>query len=240
MEHRYKILYRTDKGLMAYEGSFVVFVNSRSAKSCTEGVAILDRESLISKGSYGFANFKNVETVVPLHYGDIDFYNNNGVPHTMQLGTFGNCTFLKEIYLSGREVIRGFLCHGDCVIYENKYKRGNEVLNPFYTRLDNAVGTWKDITEDTITRILDSLFKEDYNIDLSDISIKNVMYGKTQYKTYLTSCGALLLDGKFETLAIWQKNGRIQMCWLGRKLDYSKYSCTDISDKIATLYARNK
>lgn len=222
---------------MAYEGSYIVFVNSKSAEKCEAGVALMDEESLVSKGSYGFANFFSTATVIPNSYRTIDFFNNNGVPCKIYVGEYGTSIFIKEVYLNHREIIKGFLPHGERVIYEIRFKPGKENENPFYTRLNNAVGEWRDETDNLSGVILQSLFEKKCKVDLSNGLVRNALAKKNALEVYRTENGVVLVDGRYETLAIWTDDcDRVCMTWLGRKIAYKLYNCENITKDVENLF----
>ena len=170
----YHVLYTTAKGLMCYTGNIVVFVNSKQINSVRPGVAYMISDTLVVKGRYGFANFRSVNTVVPDGYGSVRFFENNGVPVTVLKGTYGECVFLKETYINGRTKIMGYLPDGTVAVYEHKIKDKKDAPNPFYTRLDEVVGEWEDITEEVVGAAISGLDDLE-GVELADILDNNVV-----------------------------------------------------------------
>lgn len=232
MEHKYKILYKTDKGLMAHASNRIVFVNRKRAKNCYEGVAFYDENTLKDKGTYGFANFYNVKTIIPKDYGDIEGFANTGVPIKVELGHFGKSVFIKEKYVNGREVIKSFLKTGELAIQEYAVKGNRYQANPFFTRLNNVIEDWKDITEGVVNRTINSLVKKECSISFEDDTVLEALKGKRIRYAYQLENGAILIDGKYETLALWEVDGVVSMSWLGSKFDYDKYNGKEITEEL--------
>lgn len=232
MEHKYKVLYTTEKGLMAYVDNLVVFVNNRKVHNCKVGVALIDEASLVDKGSFGFADFTNVDTVLPDWYGEIEHFANTGVPVKSEIGHYGDSIFIKETYINQREVIKAYLSNGDLALQEFKIKANKAKVNPFYSRLNDSIKSWEDITENVKAKVAKSIVDKQCNVPLDAVEISTALKGKyIPYACKLPN-GLVLVEGKYETLAIWEDNGVVAMTWLGEKFDYDKYACTDITDVI--------
>jgi hypothetical protein len=150
----------------------------------------------------------------------------------VEKGTFGISVFIKERYINGREVIKAFLKNGDIAIQEYAIKGDRCQANPFFTRLNNVITDWVDITEDILSKANTYLVEKKCNVPFDDEVVLDALKGKRIHHAYRLENGAILIDGKYETLALWEDDGVVSMSWLGTKFDYDKYDCTEITEEL--------
>ena len=231
MVNELKVFYNGEKGLMTFEDKKIVFQHRYNKDEVKEGLGIIVEDSLWDKGNYSFAMFKNVHTVVPTSYYNVAFFANRGLPLKIEKGLYGDNVLLRETY-KDRKYIRAYKEDGTVGLFESeKIKNENyEGKNIYFTRLNTLVSEWKDITEEIVKAVYESIVNINCKIDMRDEAVINALNGLGKNKIYLLKNGVIVADGKFENLVIWKEENLIKMTWLGRKLDFSELIDSEISN----------
>lgn len=236
MVNECNVLYMGDKGLMTFDKKKIVFQHREKVKDVVEGLGVIVEGSLVDKGNYAFAVFENVETVVPDGYYTLSFFNNRGVPMKVLKGIYGNNVLLKEIY-KDNTTIRAYNKQGDILLYENKIKKSKDYEGPnmYYSRIDEMVVDWVDITQYFEVTILNDLKSKEATLMLSNEKVQQALKGLSRNKIVRLKTGLIVADGKFESLVIWDEDHEVKMAWLGRKLDLEGLENLDITEELAAL-----
>lgn len=234
MEHKYKVLYKTEKGLMTFDGNLVLFVDKGSKNNCHEGVAEIIDSTVVTKSTFGFADFRNIHTIIPVNYGVYSTFKDRGVPVHVETAYFRNDAFIKESYANGKVLLKGYLEDGTLAIQEYKYKKDSNELNAFYTRLESKLTDWADITSAVWLTFINSLksLKCDTGVILKDETFLSTIRGKKIHLVCKAENGLVFVDGKYETLVVWELDGVVSMTWVGRKVNYDAYKCEDITKSL--------
>ena len=239
MINELKVFYAGEKGLMTFNNKKTVFQHREEREGGKEGLGIIIENTLFDKGNYAFAIFKNVETVVPENYNTLGFFNNKGVPLKIEKGLYGDNVILKETY-KDRTYIRAYKEDGSIGLYESEViKNANyEGPNVYFKRLDDLVKDWEDITDSVLKDIVDGIPKLTCVVPMDDETVLGALKTLSHNKIYVLEGGAIVAQGKFESLIIWTEGAEVKMAWLGRMLDLSTLECKDVtSDLMAILKA---
>ena len=119
MTNELKVFYNCDKGLMTFDNKKTIFQHREFREGVKEGLGIILKDNYFDKGNYAFAVFKNVPTVLPESYNDINFFVNKGVPIKIEKGIYGDNVLLKETY-KDRTYIRAYKEDGSIGLYESE------------------------------------------------------------------------------------------------------------------------
>ena len=224
------VFYKGEKGLMTFDNKKVVFQhNGGDGSDAKVGLGVFVEGSLVDKETYSFAEFVNIETVIPENYNEIIFFNNKGVPKKVEKGTYGDNVFLKELY-KNNEVIRAYNKRGRIVFYENKLKKSKSFVgsNMYYDRINELIGDWDDITLDLRSSLEENLRSKDTEVPLDNEKVQSALKGLSKDKLFIMPNGVIIADGNFESLAIWKEDDEICMAWLGYIVDKESLSCKEL------------
>jgi hypothetical protein len=240
MINELKVFYAGEKGLMTFNNKKTVFQHREEREGVKEGLGIIIENSLFDKGNYAFAIFKNVETVIPQDYNTLGFFHNKGVPLKIEKGLYGDNVLLKETY-KDRTYIRAYKEDGSIGLYESEViKNANyEGPNVYFKRLDDLVKNWEDITDSVLSDIISSIPKLSCVADMDDEAVLSALKTLSHNKIFILESGAIVAQGKFESLIIWTENTEVKMAWLGRMLDISKLSCKDVTSDLMAILGAN-
>lgn len=236
MINELKVFYKGDKGLMTFCNKKTVFQHREERENVKEGLGVIVDGSLFDKGNYAFAIFKNVATVVPKNYDNIEFFNNRGVPLKIEKGVYGDNVFLKETY-KDRTYIRAYKEDGSVGLYESKTIKNADYEGPnvYFNRLEDVIVNWDDITDEIVSKVFESVASLSCTADLKDEMVVSALKGLGNNTIYRLSNGIIIADGKFESLIIWGEPENVKMCWLGRKYDLTNADYEDITSKIVDI-----
>lgn len=236
MTNELKVFYNCDKGLMTFDNKKTIFQHREFREGVKQGLGIILKDNYFDKGNYAFAVFKNVPTVLPESYNDINFFVNKGVPIKIEKGIYGDNVLLKETY-KDRTYIRAYKEDGSIGLYESEIIKNQNYEGPnvYFNRLDDLISTWEDITNDVMVHIIDSIKKLTCDVPLSNEFVLNALKGLGRNKIYLLSSGVIVADGKFESLIIWNLGSEVKMAWLGRKLDLNLFENKEITEDLLKL-----
>ena len=204
---------------MTYDGKKIIFQHRDLKKSAKIGLGVVSSDNFYDKGSYSFAVFKNIETVIPYQYGDIRFFANRGVPLKIEKGVYGDNILLKESYKT-RTYIRAYKEDGSVGLFECDYIKNDkfEGENAYFSRLDNGLIEWVDITDNVVNSVVKSIETLTCDIDYDNSELESALKGIDRKNIYKLDSGVIVANGKFESLIIWNDTD-VKMAWLGRKLD---------------------
>ncbi len=215
----YSVLYSTSRGLASYYKGKALFPNrSLREKGLREGLVELDLKSLYDKTTHGFISMRNVDGVFPNEYTSVEFHVGFGVPDQVWRGTFGTSIIIKERRRTGY-VLKAYGVDGTLFIHEKEFSEGSK-YNPNYYRLNTAVLDWKDITDQVLPKIFNSIYKLNFDIDLTAPIVLDLCKHLRRNWLYESNKGVKFLTGKYETLLFWSNGGTVHFCWLGRKMDW--------------------
>lgn len=236
MVNECNVLYMGDKGLMTFDKKKIVFQHRENMGEVKEGLGVIVDGTVEDKGNYAFAVFKNVETVVPEDYKTLSFFNNRGVPMEVYKGIYGDNILLKEVY-KDKTTIRAYNKQGDILLYENEIKKSKEYEGPnmYYSRIDELVGDWLDVTDEFEKAILNDLEKKSSILMISNEKVQQALKGLSRNRIVRLKSGLIVADGKFESLVIWNEVHEVKMAWLGRKLNLDDFEFTDITEKLKEI-----
>jgi len=236
MVNECSVLYMGEKGLITFDKKKIVFQHRDNTKNVKEGLGVIVEGTLEDKGNFAFAVFENVETVVPDDYYTLSFFNNRGVPMQVLKGTYGDNILLKEIY-KGKTTIRAYNKQGSILLYENEIKKSKDYEGPnmYYSRINELVGVWTDITEEFETAILSDLRNKKSVLSLSNEKVQQALKRLSRNMIVRLESGLIVADGKFESLVIWNDDHEVKMAWLGRKLDLLSFEYKDITEEFAAI-----
>lgn len=234
MVNELKVFYSGDKGLMTFCNKKTVFQHYAERENVKIGLGVLVEDSIYDKGNYAFAVFKNVATVIPKSYSDINFFNNRGVPIKVEKGIYGDNVLLKETYRD-RTYIRAYKEDGSVGLYESKNIKNTDYEGPnvYFNRVNDLVEVWEDITLEVVKNVTDSIKKLNCDVVLENENVKTALKGLSHNRMYKLSNGVLIADGKFESLVIWNDKEEIKMCWLGCKFDFTDVKYEEVTDEVA-------
>jgi hypothetical protein len=227
-----KVLYKSAEGVMLTANKKTVFHHRRSKELTKIGLGVYDPKTLVDKGTFAFAEIKNVFSVLPSAYMAVDHFENVGVPQKVFRGSYGDSIFIKEEYLN-RTSIKAFDHNGVVLIQENTHLK-NGKMNLHYYRLDNVVSSWEDITEQLLSSILLSLESKICDIELNNYFILFALKRLYRNKVVKSANGVIFATGKHETLVIWGNCTNFGMSWLGRIVEPSGIT-EDISNELVPL-----
>ena len=238
MINELKVFYKGDKGLMTFCNKKTVFQHREERENVQEGLGIIVDDTFFDKGNYAFAVFKNVLTVVPTSYYDINFFNNRGVPVKIEKGTYGDNVFVKETY-KDRTYIRAYKEDGSIGLYESKTIKNNDYEGPnvYFNRLEDIINDWEDITDIVVDKVMKSIDNLVCKATLEDETVLTALKGLGRNTIYRLDSGVIIADGKFESLVIWGEPEAIKMCWLGHKYDFTDKTYEDITEKLVSILA---
>lgn len=231
MVNELKVFYNGDKGLITFDNKKTVFQHKFNRDGVKIGLGKIVEDSVVDKGNYAFAIFENIETVIPEQYYNIDFFVNRGLPVIVEKGLYGENIVIKETY-KDKKYIRAYKKDGSVGLYESEMIKNDkyEGQNVYFSRLNDLVTEWKDITEDVVSKVFESIKEIKCNLDLNDEVVLKALKGLGRNRIYVLENGSIVADGKFESLIIWKDN-EIKMCWLGRKLDLESYNAKEITSE---------
>ena len=233
-----KVIYKGEEGgLHTYDGKKIVFQHRDSEIELEEGLATVIEGTYKDMGTYGFADFENIEATEPSEYRKINFYSWKGVPKKVSKGVYGKSIFFKEEYKTGT-YIRAYTEDGVAVLYERDKVRkvGYRGENMYYTRLDKLVGHWEDITAE----LMESLYKDILNIE-TEVELTHPDVAYCMEKIYQEGVqrlknGVIVGQGKYENMVLWAtKLGNIETAWLGGKWDISGLDKEDITTELKDI-----
>ena len=216
------VFYKGDKGLLTYDNKKVVFEhNGGKGKPTREGLGVIVKGTEVEKGNYSFAEFENVESVIPKNFYSLGFFKHRGLPTKVEVGSYGDNIFVKETYKNNK-IIRAYTYNGDIIFYEIKIKKSKKFTGPnmYYDRIDNLVESWVDKTEELREAVLYDISKIVTHVDREEESVKNALDKLPEDKIRVLSNGVVVADGNFESLVIWVGELKdVGMAWLGFKLE---------------------
>ena len=238
MINELKVFYIGEKGLMTFCNKKTVFQHREERENVKEGLGVIVDGTLFDKGNYAFAVFKNVATVIPTAYYDVNFFNNRGVPIKIEKGTYGDNVFVKETY-KDRTYIRAYKEDGSIGLYESKTIKNNDYEGPnvYFNRLEDIINDWEDITEVVVDSVMKSIDNLTCTATLEDEAVLTALKGLGRNTIYCLDSGVIIADGKFESLVIWGEPNAIKMCWLGHKYDLTDKRYENITEKLVSLLA---
>lgn len=236
MTNELKVFYSCEKGLMTFNNKKTIFQHRECREGVKPGLGIIVENSYFDKGNYAFAIFENVATVLPEKYFTIDFFVNKGVPVKIEQGKYGDNILIKETY-KDRTYIRAYKEDGSVGLYESQIIKNPEYEGPnvYFNRLNDLITDWVDITEDVVSKVVNSIKNLTCRVPLSNEFVLNALKGLGKNIIYMLSSGVIIADGKFESLIIWNDGADVKMAWLGRKLDLNLFEYQDITNELVKL-----
>lgn len=236
MERQYRMIFKGDKGYMMFDGKKAIFQNKQTEDSVKEGIGTIDVDSVVDKATYAFADMTNVNAVIPTVYNTVDFFANRGVPMKIYKATYGDSVLVKEEYHDKKVIIKAFDADGNILIQEYKYKKNSKKaddLNIFYCRIDNVIKEWEDITAEIVDNIITDIAAKNCEVEYDNVTLLYALRGTNIKGAVKLSNGAILVEGKHESLAFWKTaDNTVLMAWLGRKYPIEKYQYTDITKQL--------
>lgn len=238
MINELKVFYKGDKGLMTFSNKKTIFQHREEREGVKEGLGIVIENSLFDKGNYAFAVFKNVATVIPESYENIQFFNNRGVPLKVEKGCYGDNILLKETY-KDRTYIRAYKEDGSIGLYESEIIKNANYAGPnvYFNRLNDLVEEWVDITDFIVGSVKESVKSLTCNVTLSNEIVLNALKSLANNNIFILDSGVIVADGKFESLIIWNEGSEVKMAWLGCKLNLDEFKYVDVTSELAKLLA---
>lgn len=236
MINELKVFYAGEKGIMTFSNKKTIFQHREERENVKEGLGVIVEDSFYDKGNYAFAVFKNVPTVVPDTYYNVNFFNNRGVPLKIEKGMYGDNVLVKETY-KDRTYIRAYKEDGSVGLYESQVIKNADYEGPnvYFNRLEEVVKTWEDITESVVEKVIESVTELKSSLSLEDESVLAALRGLGKNKIYRMDNGVIIADGKFESLVIWGEPNEAKMCWLGTKYDLSDKKYEEVTDELIKI-----
>lgn len=210
---RVYVLYPCDTGVMLYKDRIPVFQRKDIPKDLVIGLGKIVEGSLVDKGRYMFADIVNLEATLPEDYHTLERYKNIGVPRRIYQGTYGNSTFLQEVYYD-KSAIRAYSSDGSLLMQEYRQVR-DKYDNLYYVRLNENVGIWKDITTDFYVKLVGDITKRTTSVDIENPSLIRALTKLGRDRIRRLGNGFVAIDGRFETLLVWEDTEELAMSWLG-------------------------
>lgn len=236
MINELKVFYAGEKGIMTFANKKTIFQHREDRDNVKIGLGVIVDEAYFDKGNYAFAVFKNVPTVIPNLYYDVNFFNNRGVPYKIEKGFYGDNVLVKETY-KDRTYIRAYKEDGTVGLYESKVIKNADYEGPnvYFNRLEELVKDWEDITDSVVEKVFKSVDNLTAELNLTDEAVLAALKGLGRNKIYRLENDVILADGKFETLVIWGTSKDVKMCWLGHKYDLTNKKYEDITEDLLKL-----
>ena len=158
--------------------------------------------------------------------------------------TYGDSVLIKEEYHDKKVIIKAFDADGNILIQEYKYKKNSKKaddLNIFYCRIDNVIKEWEDITAEIVDNIITDIAAKNCEVEYDNVTLLYALRGANIKGAVKLSNGAILVEGKHESLAFWKtEDNTVLMAWLGRKYPIEKYQYTDITKQLnESLHSAN-
>jgi hypothetical protein len=217
----------------------VIFNDRENSQEVGIGLAVIDEESLIKKDDdrYAFARMTNVQSVLPDAYFDIDFFNGgDGVPEKIYLGRYGESVIIREDSNGGKSFLKAYDSKGEILLKENKVNRMG--LNVYYCRLHNVILDWEDITDEVVSKLIESLESKKSDINIGNPSVLYALQRLPRKNISQGANGVIYVNGAHETLAIWGTGNKASMAWFGRLLE-PRGSLKDISADVTEKMRQN-
>lgn len=231
-----KVVYRSARGFMLFEKKKPIFQNRMSNVKLNVGLGVVVAGSLYDKEDYAFAEINNIISVIPDCYYTPEYFENVGVPFKVSKGVYGDSVFLKEEYLK-KSYIKALDKDGNVLLQESKRVKNNS-LNTYYTRLDNAVGDWEDITDSVRSGVLDSIMEKECELNINNLYILSSLSRLVQNSVVKTVNGVIFAKGTHESLAIWGNGNKASMAWIGQTPENIGIT-EDITEEVKRLLAEN-
>lgn len=206
--------YKNHRGVLAYDKTKPIFPHRGSNTQVKPGLVRIIPGTLRDFKSYAFANMDNVMGLIPREYRTIDTFANIGVPLKFYKGVYGDSLFVKEVYRSNA-YIKSFDIRGTLIFKEAHYVRGKE-MNPCFSRMDEAVTSWEEVSDAMLVDISDSIMSKKSDLTILTPVLLDAL--KHIYKNGVkrSENGVIYANGDHESLLIWSINGQYKMSWLGR------------------------
>lgn len=214
-----KVFYQGNHGVVAFDKRKIIFQQKEDTTPIRLGVGMVDMSTLVDKDNYAFASMCNIEITAPADYGTPEFWLGKGFPKQLLEGEYGDSILYKEVYRN-TDIIRAYNKTGEVMLFEAKniLKNKTEIraTNGYYLKLDNAVGTWTDVTEFWLGEILKNLNEKKCTVNMQSEYVNSLLHGHIANKQYTLAGGAVIIERKYESMAIWEASGTIYTVWLGR------------------------
>lgn len=215
---------------MTFDRKTPIFQNKSSKKTIEIGLGSIIDGSIITKGGFAFAEIVQVKGVLPTSYFTLDHFENVGVPIKVFKGVYGNSIFLKEVY-KHNTVIKALDENGNILLSERE-KTKNNSANRYYSRLDNVIVSYEEITNELLDRLITDMNEKESDLSISNPYILYALRGLCKKKVVKTDNGVLIVGGKHESLIVWGSSEKVAMTWFGRVL-YPLGETTDLTEELA-------